>query len=60
MYQQMLAAGDYNSAAEYDVLHALAKAEYEEEQACEEAALEYAMQEEHKYDWLNCRTCVTR
>lgn len=60
MYQQMLAAEDYNSAAEYDTLHALAKAEYEEEQAREDAALEYAMEEEHKYDWLNCRTCVTR
>ena len=46
MYQQMLAAGEYNSAAEYDTLHALAKAEYEEEQAREDAALEYAMEEE--------------
>lgn len=36
MYQQMLAAGEYDSAAEYDTLHALAKAEYEEEVALEE------------------------
>lgn len=46
MYQQMLAAGDYSSAAEYDTLHALAKAEYEEEQAREDVALEYAMEKE--------------
>ena len=29
MYQQMLAAGEYGSAVEYDTLHALAKTEYE-------------------------------
>lgn len=46
MYQQMFAAGEYDSAAEYDTLHALAKAEYEEEQAREDAALEYTMKEE--------------
>jgi len=45
MYQQMFAAGEYDSAAEYDTLHALAKAEYEEEQARENAALEYAMED---------------
>ena len=32
MYQQMLAAGEYNSAAEYDTLLALARDEYESEQ----------------------------
>ena len=37
----MLAAGEYNSAAEYDTLLALARDEYEEEQAEEQAAMEY-------------------
>lgn len=41
MYQQMLAAGEYNSAAEYDILLALARDEYEKEKALEEAAMEY-------------------
>lgn len=38
MYQHMLAAGEYNSAAEYDLLLCLARNEYEEELAREEAA----------------------
>ncbi len=42
MYQQMLAAGEYSSAAEYDTLLALARDEYEKELAREEAAREYA------------------
>lgn len=36
MYQQMLAAGEYDSAAECDILLALARDEYESEQAREE------------------------
>ena len=36
IYQQMLAAGEYSSAAEYDLLLALARDEYESEQAKEE------------------------
>ena len=45
MYQQMLAAGEYNSAAEYDLLLALARDEYESEQAREEYEAEAAREE---------------
>ncbi len=42
MYQQMLSAGEYSSTAEYDILLALARDEYESEQAKEEYETEAA------------------
>ena len=45
MYQQMLAAGEYSSAAEYDILLALARDEYESEQAREEYEADAAHKE---------------
>lgn len=41
MYQEMFAAGLYDSAQEYDVLRMNAIAEFEEECAKEEARKEY-------------------
>ena len=49
MYQQMLAAGEYSSAAEYDILLALARDEYEAEQAREEYKEELAREEAYNH-----------
>lgn len=56
MYQQMLSAGEYDSAAEYDTLLALAKDEFEVEVAREEYEKEVA-QEDCRIDSLmrGCR-----
>lgn len=48
MYQQMLAAGEYDTAAEYDTLLALARDEYESEQAKEEYETEAAREEDEQ------------
>ncbi len=48
MYQQILAAGEYNSAAEYDTLLALARDEYESEQAKEEYETEAAREKDEE------------
>lgn len=56
MYQQMLSAGEYNSAAEYDTLLALARDEFEAEVAREECEKEM-VQEDCRIDGLmeGCR-----
>ena len=43
MYQQLLAAGEYNSTAEYDIILALAREEYETDVAREEYMQEIAL-----------------
>ena len=48
MYQEMLAAGLYDSAQEYDVLRMQAEAEFEEECAEEEARRQYEEEETRK------------
>lgn len=48
MYQQMLAAGEYSSAAEYDILLALARDEFEAKVAREEYEKEAAQEENAK------------
>ncbi len=48
MYQHMLATGEYNSATEYDILLALARDEYESEQAREEYEAEVAREEDEE------------
>ena len=50
MYQEMLAAGLYDSAEEYDVLRMQAEAEFEEECAQEEARKEYEEEYKEKSD----------
>ncbi len=46
MFQEMLSAGDYSSAAEYDYLYAMAKDEFEEGLAMEQAMQEAMMNEQ--------------
>ena len=48
MYQEMLTAGLYDSAEEYDVLRMQAEAEFEEECAQEEARKEYEKESEEE------------
>lgn len=47
MYRELLAAGEYESASEYDTLLAFAREEYEEECAFKEY-MEKCKLEEHK------------
>ena len=48
MYREMLAAGEYDSAAEYDTLLAFARDEFEAEVAREEYEKEAAREEYEK------------
>ena len=45
MYRELLAAGEYESASEYDTLLAFAREEYEEECALEEYEKECTFKE---------------